>query len=132
MKISSRSYYGLRALTYLAKKKGVLAVRTIAREEKLPYDYLEKIFQRLKTAGLVRSAKGAEGGYSLAFSPRQTKVGKIIEILEGRMVSAPCLTDQAASCTQAKGCLSRSFWGRMEKVIYQSLNSVSLADLLKS
>ena len=131
MKISSRSYYGLRALTYLAKKKGILAVKTIAREEGLPYDYLGKIFQRLKTAGLIKSAKGAEGGYSLALTPRQTKVGQIIEILEGRMVSAPCLKDRAASCPQAKKCLSRSFWGRMEKVIYQSLNSVTLADLTK-
>lgn len=131
MKISSRSYYGLRALTYLAKKKGVLAVKTIAREEDLPYDYLEKIFQRLKTAGLVKSAKGAEGGYSLAFSPRQTKVGRIIEVLEGRMVSAPCLTEKAVFCPQARSCLSKSLWQKLEKSIKQTMNSITLANLIK-
>lgn len=129
MRISTRSYYGLRALTYLAKRKGVLAVRTIAQEEDLPYDYLEKIFQRLKAAGLVKSIKGVEGGYLLSRPAKKISAGQIFEILEGQMVSAPCLGFGRLSCSRVSGCSSRDLWQRLETTINQALGKITLADL---
>lgn len=130
MRISTRSYYGLRALIHLAKEQRVCAVSRIAKEENLPYDYLEKIFQRLKAAGLVKSIKGVEGGYLLSRPAKKISAGQIFEILEGQMVSAPCLGFGRISCSKARGCSSRDLWQKLEETINQALGSVSLADLI--
>ncbi len=65
MKISKKIQYGLRALVYLANN-GFSSIRKISEAEKIPYYYLEKIFANLENSGLVKSKKGALGGYSLS------------------------------------------------------------------
>ncbi|OHA61865.1 MAG: hypothetical protein A2117_01715 [Candidatus Wildermuthbacteria bacterium GWA2_46_15] len=129
MRISTRSYYGLRALVHLAKERRICPTSKIAKEENLPYDYLQKIFQRLKKAGLIKSVKGVEGGYLLSRPAKRISAGQIFEILEGRMASAPCLGFGQLSCSRARGCSSRDLWQKLETTINQALGSITLADL---
>ena len=129
MKISTRSYYGLRAMVFLASEKKLCSIKLIAKKEGLPRNYLEKIFQQLKKAKLVDSSKGADGGYLLALNAKKIKISNIIEALEGRIIYVPC--GNASFCPKMGKCSSQNFWLKLEKAVNKSLNSVSLADLAK-
>ena len=88
MKISKKTQYGLRAMIFLARGKGkVFSLKEISEKEKIPYDFLEKIILRLKNAGFLKAKKGPIGGYYLSRAPEKIKVGKIIEVLEGKKIS---------------------------------------------
>jgi Rrf2 family protein len=132
MKISTQSYYGLRALVRLAKEKRVCSAKEIASQERLPRQYLEKIFQKLKKAGFLLSTKGAAGGYSLTRKPGKIKIGQLISALEGKIVSTPCLVvSQSLTCPIEKRCLSKNLWQKMEKAVERAINSISLTELIK-
>jgi len=83
MKISKKAQYGLRAMVYLAKnKERVVSLKEIAESEKISVDFLEKIIKDLHEAKLVKSKKGAGGGYLLAKKAEKIYAGEIVEILE--------------------------------------------------
>ena len=75
MKVSKKAYYGLRAAIALAQSSRALSIHALAESEHLPEDYLEKILQMLRKAGLVEATKGVAGGYALARSAKETRIG---------------------------------------------------------
>jgi len=134
MQISTKSRYGLRSMIYLAQKKKICSAKEIAREERIPLRYLEKIMSKLKKAGLVRVKRGAGGGYFLAFLPNKIKVGQIIKTLEGTMALVFCLDKRPKNnifCPKQKGCVSKIVWQKIQRAIISTLNSLTLADLIK-
>lgn len=129
MKISKKSQYGLRAMIYLAKsKKKIVSLSEIAKEEKIPFDYLEKIFSKLKKSGLIKTKKGVQGGYFLAYTPSKIKTGKIIKVLEDEITLVKCIK---YFCPREKKCLSKNFWEKIQKSLNKTLNSLKLSDLIK-
>lgn len=129
MKISTKSQYGLRAMIYLAKNKDrICSLKEISKKEKISFDYLEKIFLKLEKAGLVRSKKGSLGGYYLAKNPEKIKIGKIISALEKNIFLVKCLDE---ICPQQSKCLAKNFWKKLNDNINKTLNSITLANLLK-
>lgn len=129
IKISSKSQYGLRAMTYLAKKKAVCSAGTIAHEEGIPANFLEKILVSLKKAGLITVKSGTKGGYSLASSSKKITVGDIVRPLEEKMVFAFCL-DKGFSCPKEKECLVKKVWLKIQNSLNQSLDSMTLFSLI--
>ena len=99
MKFSTRSTYGLRAMIVLAKhwQKGSISLANIAQKEKISPKYLERLFSRLKKAGLVKAEKGSGGGYKLTSHPSRVNVFDIINALEGKIYPFHCLTDSTSS-----------------------------------
>src|SRR5688500_17894819 len=97
MKVSSRTHYGLRAMTELAKVHGggALSLSEIASREGMPLPYLEQVIGQLRKAGLVEGTRGAHGGYRLTRSPDEIKVGEIVRVLDGPDATAPveCVAD---------------------------------------
>jgi Rrf2 family protein len=95
--------YALRCLLYLAKlgKGAVASSRTIAKDEKLPYELLRKIFQRLTTAGLVDSTRGKRGGFKLSIAPREITIKRVLEAVQGPVVVNRCVNDQKCCPNQA-------------------------------
>ena len=129
MKISTKSQYGLRAMIYLAKNKDrICSLKEISKKEKISFDYLEKIFLKLEKAGLVRSKKGPLGGYYLAKNPEKIKIGEIISALEKNIFLVKCLDE---ICPQQSKCLAKNFWKKLNDNINKTLNSITLANLLK-
>jgi len=129
MKISTKSQYGLRAMIYLAKNKDrICSLTEISKKEKISFDYLEKIFLKLEKAGLVRSKKGPLGGYYLAKNPKKIKIGEIISALEKNIFLVKCLDE---ICPQKSKCLAKNFWKKLNNNIQKTLNSITLANLLK-
>ncbi len=129
IKISKKSQYGLRALVYLArfyKTKEIKPLRDISKAEGISFDFLDKILSRLEKFGLVKSKKGAGGGYFLAKNPGMISAGDIVEVLEGKIIPVEC-----SLCGKSRKCLSKNVWDRVKQSLASTLYSISLNDLIK-
>ncbi|MFA7663148.1 MAG: Rrf2 family transcriptional regulator [Patescibacteria group bacterium] len=129
MKVSTNSRYGLRAMAYLAKQPAYCSLTQIAKDENISRAYLEKIFIKLKQAGLVDVKQGSTGGYKLAKPANKITVFDIFTVLEKQVLGIKCLTTH--NCPMKNNCLTYNVWGKVENSIYQTLKSISLKSLLK-
>lgn len=135
MNISTRGRYGLRALLEIAVQpdEEPVTIRDISKKQQMSVTYLEQILHKLKNAGIVRSIRGARGGYVLARRGDKITVSQIINALDGPISISYCDSPQLRekSCIGPSACVSRILWKRLEDVIEGTLSSVTLADLRK-
>lgn len=133
MNISTRGRYGLRALLEIAvqSEQGPITIRDISRKQHMSVSYLEQILHRLKKAGIVKSIRGARGGYQLAREGEQITVNQVIRALDGPISISYCDSPRLRekSCIGPSACVSRNLWKELEKLIEGALSSVTLADL---
>jgi len=116
------------------KKDKVFSLREISQKENISFDYLEKIISKLEKNKLVKSKRGIKGGYCLARHPRKIKVGEIIKILEETMAPVQCLIIEKESkykCPRKKVCKTISVWQKVQDSLNSTLDSITLADLIK-
>lgn len=132
MKISKKAYYGLRAMVYLAQNSKVSSIHTMATEESLPEEYLEKIVQKLRTAGLVEATKGQGGGYALALAPKLITTNHILKVLDGSLVPFPCSSGVKGDfCSAESSCATSNVWKKLSLALEDTLDSITLADLIR-
>lgn len=137
MRISSRGQYGIRALAVLAARhgEGPVQVREIARIEELSAKYLEQLLGRLRAGGLVRSVRGARGGYTLARDPRDINVREVLVLLEGSLAPVACVELHASGVTEHAGngtsCPAHGLWTGLFDTVLRYLDSYTLADLIR-
>jgi Rrf2 family transcriptional regulator, cysteine metabolism repressor len=130
--VPTKTQYGIRALVHLARMEGSSAASAeIAKAEGIPPKYLEGILGQLKTAGLVHSERGKNGGYRLARSASDLRMIEIVEALEGEVKPVGCLDDSAV-CAQGDCCLPRIFWVGLKGAIDGYLESKTLLDVIES
>ncbi len=131
MRLSTRSRYGIRALTALAAHEPAegRCAREIAGEEDLSKKYLESILAQLRTAGFVRSVRGAHGGYVLARDPAELTVAEVIRVLEGSLAFVECV-DEPAYCSRSEDCITRYIWVEAERALSASFKNISIASLV--
>lgn len=132
MKISTRSRYGLRLLIELAKHtdgKPVL-LNEIARNQGISMKYLSKLVISLRGAGLIRSVRGAHGGYVLARAPEAIDLREIIDSMEGGQYIIKC-ADNPLSCPASPACVARGVWGGLEKVMRDYCESLTLGEIVR-
>ena len=135
MRLSTRGQYGVRALVQLAANydKGPMPLREISKNENISYQYLEQIFLDLKKNELVRSVRGARGGYSLARDPNKITVGDIIRSLEGPIGPVDCVKEEdSKSCERSSICVSRNVWKKLRDRMTEVLDEFTLKDLTES
>jgi Rrf2 family transcriptional regulator, cysteine metabolism repressor len=133
MKLSTRARYGLRAMVDLAEHGGdgaPLMMRAIAEQQGLSKRYLDNIFATLRQAGLVRSVRGASGGYRLACEADDIRVDQVVEALEGNLELVHC-EEHAKDCTRYRRCATSEVWHAASVALRDSLSSMTLADLVK-
>jgi Rrf2 family protein len=133
MNISTKGRYGLRAILDIAQHSNgkPVALSAIARRQHISEGYLEQLIAPLKRAGLLKSSRGAQGGYSLAASPAEIGVGDIFRALEGPLSLVNCVAEQEdAECYRQECCGSRFIWEEIQNAISQVLSAYTLADLL--
>jgi len=135
MRISKKTQYGLRAMVYLANpqlKNRVCPLKKISQDEGIPFDFLGKIFSKLEKANLIKAKKGVQGGYFLAKNPQKIKISQIIKILEGEMAPVFCLIKgKRFFCPRERKCLTKKLWKKLKNCLNSTLNSITLADLIK-
>lgn len=92
--LSKKTKYGIKALTYLAKKSAdcPIQISEIAAQESISLKFLERILLELKKAGVLDSKKGKGGGYFLAKVPAKIPMTDVIRTLEGPIAMVPCVS----------------------------------------
>ena len=132
MKISTKGRYALRLMLDLAQNSRgeAVALRDISARQEISTKYLEQIVSTLSRAGLLKSSRGAQGGYRLTRQPEEYTVGEILRITEGELAPVACLDTDAEPCPRADDCLTLPFWKGMEKAIEDYVDHVTLKDLL--
>lgn len=129
MKVSTKGRYGLRAMIELACKEeeGAVPLRVIAEKQGISEQYLEQLFVNLRRNGLVKSVRGAHGGYLLGGSAEEINVGEIIRALEGPVAPAECVI--GVNCEHNEGCVARILWEKVRDSINEVLDSMTLKEL---
>ncbi|MBO7745534.1 MULTISPECIES: cysteine metabolism transcriptional regulator CymR [Paenibacillus] len=124
MKISTKGRYGLTIMMELAGKfgEGPTSLKSIAERNQLSEHYLEQLIAPLRNAGLVKSIRGAYGGYILSKDPAQITSGDVIRILEGPI--------SPVDFTEEDDPAKRNLWLRIRNSIAEVLDSTTLADLV--
>ena len=135
MRITTWAEYGLIVTLHLARKQGgvPLPARDVAQSEGLPTDYVEQILLKLRRAGVVKSTRGARGGYVLAREPAEISVKDVIEAAEHHTFEVNCDVRpiDPARCSRGSSCSIRPVWRALQQRIDDLLDSVSLAELLR-
>ena len=132
MKLSTRVRYGCRAMIDLALHAGQepVALEVLAREQRIPERYLAKIVQDLRRSGLIRSVRGAHGGYRLSRPATQITLLEVWEALEGAFCPVDCV-DAPASCRKARQCITREVWEELRDVVTKTMQAKTLAGLAR-
>ncbi len=101
----------------------------LASEQEIPERYLAKIIQDLRKAGLIRSVRGARGGYLLAHPAQEITALHVWEALEGPLMVVPCIEDRRM-CEVPDGCGMHTLWTRLQEANQQVLRETNLHELL--
>lgn len=130
MKLSTKGRYGLRAIFEVALKQenGPVSLSSIAQSQELSIRYLEQLFSKMKKAGIVKSIRGANGGYILAKNPKDITVGDIIRLFEGNVTPSECVEDTL--CDHADLCVTRDVWIKIKRSIDCVLDGTTLEDMV--
>ncbi len=132
MMISTRGRYALRMMLDLAKHQsdGYVPLKEIAEREGISKKYLEQIIPELNRAGLLRTSRGAGGGYRLIKAPEEYTVGEIIRVTEGSMAPVSCLEGQENPCPRCSDCETLPIWQGLQKLVDAYLDGITLADVI--
>jgi|BEDMetMinimDraft_2_1075160.scaffolds.fasta_scaffold05359_2 Rrf2 family cysteine metabolism transcriptional repressor len=129
--LSTRGRYGLQAMFRLAQQADTKPkpLKEIAEAEGLPEAYLEQLMAPLRKAGLVRSVRGPQGGYTLAKRPHEIRVWDVVAALEGEPHFAQC--DAPADPEHEAVCLDHLLWREVDEELRRLLQAVTLRDLVE-
>ena len=130
MKISTKGRYGLRIMTDLAVngKDCCVSLKDIAEREHLSEKYLEQIINLLSKEGLVKSVRGAKGGYHLTRPAEEISVEDILKATEGSLAPVACAEDNG-KCENYCDCVTSFIWTRIYEATIEVVSKITLKDL---
>lgn len=134
MKLSTKGRYGLRALIDLAlySEEEAVSISSIAARQNISESYLEQLAARLKKAGIIKSIRGAAGGYRLARDAGEISVGDILRALEGSLEAVECAgLKEENTCGEADFCVTKYVWKRINDSISQTVDDIKLDRLVE-
>lgn len=116
----------------LHSSDGPVSLKCIADRQGLSEHYLEQLISGLRKAGLVKSVRGAQGGYILGRETEKIRIGDIIRVLEGPIAPVDCVSEEDPECcNKANHCVTRTIWEKVRDSIADVLDSITLADMVK-
>lgn len=135
--LSKRAKYAIKTILFLHEnqEKKPISAKTISTEERIPYKFLENILRDLKSNQIVKSVRGAEGGYKLAKDPKEISVSQIMRIIDGPIALIPCVSEKfyepCLECEDEETCRIRKLFAmvRSEMVHILDKSITDLADL---
>lgn len=135
MMISTKGTYALRVMIDLAQHEndGYISLKSIAERQNISMKYLESIVSLLSKGGLLRSQRGKDGGYMLKKPAEGYHIGEILRLTEGGLTPVSChgFSEGDEECRNARSCLTFPMWQKLDSMINDYLDKVSLKDLLE-
>jgi len=132
MRVSTKGRYGLRAMVDLAThaEDGKISLVHIAKRQNISLNYLEQVFAALRKAGLVKSVKGAAGGYLLASPPEDIKIEDILSVLEGKFNIIE--ENEVCRCQDnVQKAIKQLVWDPINEKVNEYIKTTRLADLVQ-
>ncbi|MFQ5748768.1 MAG: SUF system Fe-S cluster assembly regulator [Planctomycetota bacterium] len=132
LRMSKHADYGIVLLSYFAgEEAGSLhSARDLAEAAGLPLPTVSKILKALARGGVLESHLGAHGGYTLSRRPERTSVAAILQAVEGPIGVTECSPSAEGDCAFERDCPVRSPLQRLNAVVHQTLERVSLRELI--
>ncbi len=123
--------YSIRLLLALSKlkKEKFLSLHNFSEESKISFLFLQRIAKKLREAGLIKSIKGAQGGYRLNVDFKKITVKNLIEALEGEFAVVNCLK-KGSECSRASGCSSQKVFVEINKKFVNYLKNLRLSEII--
>ena len=131
MKISTKGRYALRLMLDLAvyDTGDPVSLKDVAKRQEISEKYLEQIISLLRKAGLVRSIRGAQGGYRLTRQPKEYTVGDILRQTEGSLAPAACIEDEK-SCDRIESCVTIRIYEKINRAVNSVVDGITLEDMV--
>ena len=133
MMISSKGRYALRVMIDLAENSGgeYIPLKEISARQEISQKYTESIMALLSKNSLVDGQHGKGGGYRLSRPPESYRVGEILRVTEASLAPVSCLECGAEKCSRAKDCRTLPMWSKLDRMINDFFDGITLADLIK-
>ncbi len=126
MKVSAKGRYAVRSVINLSRSgEDQKSVRQVAKEEDISSDFLEKIFSKLKKSGIIKSVRGAQGGFFLNRDIKDITVLNILEAIGEEMAPTPCSSEKCG-----KECDISYFWGMTKEYISDYFSRITIKDII--
>ena len=135
MKLNTRGRYAVMALADLANfdSQNPVSLRDISLRQNISLVYLEQIFSKLKKYEIVKSIRGANGGYVLTKDPEQIKLSNIFSAVDEKVKTVQCKKDSKKGCNgKLMKCITHYLWDDLEMHINDFFDKKNLGDLLKN
>ena len=111
---------------------GYIPLKEIAEAEEISQKYLETIMTTLSKAGFVDAVHGKGGGYRLNRAPKEYTVGSILKLTEGSLAAVSCTTQGPSACSRSTCCQTKPMWEKLDAMIDEFFEGITLADLLET
>jgi len=133
MRITYKGDYALKTMLDLAvhyDANSVITIHDLAKRLDIPIKFLEQILLDLKRGGFVESRRGKVGGYHLAKTPAQIKIGDVIRFIDGPIEPIACVEKKYSGCNDIYKCVFRKIWQGVGKAISDIVDNITLEDLV--
>ena len=134
MKLTTKGRYAVMAMADLAlfKDNGPTNLTDISLRQNISLAYLEQIFMKLKQKNLVRSVRGAKGGYVLVYPPEEIKISNIISAVDEEVKTLNCKKESKRGCNnKSTKCITHNLWDQLDQHINNFFEKIKLQDLVK-
>tara|TARA_B100000963_G_scaffold355465_1_gene373771 strand:- start:113 stop:523 length:411 start_codon:yes stop_codon:yes gene_type:complete len=134
MKLTTKGRYAVMAMADLAlfRDDGPINLTDISLRQNISLAYLEQIFIKLKKNNLVKSVRGAKGGYVLEYSPEEINISNIISAVDEEVRMLNCKKDSKKGCNnKSTKCITHNLWDQLDQHINDFFKRVKLQDLVK-
>ena len=133
MIVSTKGRYALRVMVYLAQHQDAeyVPLKEIAESEGISQKYLESIMTVLSKADFLDALHGKGGGYRLNRQPQYYTIGAILKLTEGSLAAVSCTAQGPAACARTECCQTKPMWDKLDKMIDDFFEGITIADLLK-
>ena len=130
MKLSTKGKYGVKAMVDLAINygKSPVSIKNISKRQHISEYYLEQLFSHLRKAKLIKSVRGAQGGYILNKEPKDITVSDVFDVLEGPIEISDCIEGEV--CSNSSCCASRLLWEKLKESIDNVTKTMTLQDMI--
>lgn len=133
MKITTRGRYAVRAIVCLAyqSRGNPVSIREISKTERISQKYLHQLFQKLRTANIVKSIRGPGGGFVLARHPSTISIWEVISSVEQNFSQIGCHRESKKVCNIIDGCKTQLMWEKLSEKMEDFLDSISIESLIR-
>ena len=132
MMISTKGRYALRVMIDLAEHYtgDYVPMKDIAKRQEISLKYVERILPEFKKQGLIETVHGKGGGYRLKRKPEEYRVSEILKLTEGSLAPVSCVEGGCDPCENAGSCRTRAMWTKLDKLINDFFDGITIADLM--